>query len=293
MTKAQPIRALLLCASALLLFAALDTTTKALTTHFEAPVISAARFIGNLILMLAVMAPRRGIDLIRTKRTGLVWVRGCCLAFASVMIAMALSRMPVGETTAILFFAPSLVAIGGGYFLNEQVDLRDWISVVLGLVGVMLIARPGGGLDMVGVLLAVAAACINAVYQLMSRTLAATEQTFALIFYSAAAGSIIFGAALPFFWIGRAPTVIEAVLLASLGMWGGLGHYLFTASFRYAPASTLAPITYLQVLWATLLGWLVFNHAPNLVSILGMLTIGAAGMIVVLKKRPASRTPLR
>lgn len=291
MTKAQPMRGVLLCATALFLFAALDTTTKTLTTHFEAPVISAARFIGNLVLMLLVMAPGRGKGMVRTTRTAMVWLRGGCLAISSVLIVMALTRMPVGETTAIMYFAPSLVAVGAGLFLSEKIGWRDWASVGLGMVGVMLIARPGGGLDLVGVLLALAAACLSAVYQLMSRVLAATEKTFALLFYSALAGTLIFGALLPFFWLGRLPTLLEATLLASLGISGGLGHYLFTAAFRYAPASTLAPITYLQVLWATILGWLVFSHKPDPVSIAGMLTIGAAGMLVVLRSRRASALP--
>lgn len=291
MTKAQPMRGVLLCATALFLFAALDTTTKTLTTHFEAPVISAARFIGNLVLMLVVMAPGRGKGMVRTTRTAMVWLRGGCLAISSVLIVMALTRMPVGETTAIMYFAPSLVAVGAGLFLSEKIGWRDWASVGLGMVGVMLIARPGGGLDLVGVLLALAAACLSAVYQLMSRVLAATEKTFALLFYSALAGTLIFGALLPLFWLGRLPTLLEATLLASLGISGGLGHYLFTAAFRYAPASTLAPITYLQVLWATILGWLVFSHKPDPVSIAGMLTIGAAGMLVVLRSRRASALP--
>jgi len=285
MISSQPIRGVLLCASALFLFAALDTTTKALTAHFEAPLIVAARFIGNLLLMLIVMAPRRGRDMVRTTRTGLVWLRGCCLACGSVLMALALTRMPVGEATAIMFLAPTLVALGGGLLLDEEVGLRGWGAVLLGLAGVVLIARPGGGLDVVGVLLALGAALMNGTYQLMSRTLAATEKTFALLFYSAAVGSLVFGAAAPFFWAGRMPTLLEGTLLASLGMWGGLGHYLFTAAFRHAPASTLAPITYLQVLWATLLGWIVFRHVPDPISILGMLTIGAAGMMIVLKRR--------
>ncbi|MCW2338826.1 drug/metabolite transporter (DMT)-like permease [Sphingobium sp. B2D3A] len=289
MTSTQPIRGILLCAAALLLFAALDTTTKVLTAHFEAPVIVAARFIGNLLLMLVVMAPRGGREMVRTTRTALVWLRGCCLACASVLMALALTRMPVGEATAIMFLAPTLVALGGGLLLGEEVGLRGWGAVLLGLTGVVLIARPGGGLDVVGVMLALGAAILNGTYQLMSRTLAATEKTFALLFYSAAVGSLVFGAVAPFYWAGRMPTLLEGALLASLGLWGGVGHYLFTAAFRHAPASTLAPITYLQVLWATVLGWIVFRHVPDPVAIVGMLTIGSAGMLIVLKRR--RRTP--
>lgn len=285
MSNNQPIRAILLCLAALLLFAGLDSTTKALTASFPAPVIAAARFIGNLLLMLVFVGPRSGREMVQTNRTGLVWLRGCCLALASVLMALALTRLPVGEATAIMFFSPTLVAVVGGLVLHEQIGLRGWGAVLLGLVGVLLIARPNGGLDVMGVALAFGAALLSGVYQLMSRTLAATERTLALLFYSAVVGSVIFGAALSFFWGHHMPTLREAALLASLGVWGGLGHYLFTAAFRYAPASTLAPITYLQVFWATLLGWLIFRHVPDLVSILGMATIGVSGLLVVLRQR--------
>lgn len=285
MSNNQPIRAILLCLAALLLFAGLDSTTKALTASFPAPVIAAARFIGNLLLMLVFVGPRGGREMVQTNRTGLVWLRGCCLACASVLMTLALTRLPVGEATAIMFFSPTLVAVVGGLVLHEQIGLRGWGAVLLGLVGVLLIARPSGGLDVMGVALAFGAALLSGIYQLMSRTLAATERTLALLFYSAVVGSVIFGAALPFFLGNHMPTLREAALLTSLGVWGGLGHYLFTAAFRYAPASTLAPITYLQVFWATLLGWLIFRHVPDLVSILGMATIGVSGLLVVLRQR--------
>jgi len=284
----RPVRATLLCLSALLLFAGMDTTTKYLTAHFEAPVIVAARYIGNLSLMLLFMLPRRaGVEMVRTTRTGLVWVRAGCLACASLLVALALGRMPVAETTAIMYLAPTLVALAAGPFLGERIGLRGWSAVAVGLAGVLLIARPGGGLALVGVALALGAAVMNTIYQLLSRTLAASEQTFALLFYSAVMGTLVFGGALPWFWIGRAPSLTEAALLASLGVLGGLGHYLFTAAFRYAPASMLAPMSYLQLLWAGLLGWLVFGHVPDAPTLLGMAIISAAGVIVAL--RPRSR----
>ena len=85
----------------------------------------------------------------------------------------------------------------------------------------------------------------------------------------------------------RAPSLFEAMLFASLGLFGGLGHFLFTAAFRHAPASLLAPLNYLQLLWAGLLGYLVFGHVPDAVSLLGMAVIAGSGVLVALKtKRP-------
>ena len=161
-----------------------------------------------------------------------------------------------------------------------------------GFVGVMIIVRPGSGLVTSGVLLVLCAVAMGLGYQLLSRVLATTETTFALLFYTALTGSILYGLALPWFIEDRAPSLFEAVLFASLGVYGGLGHFLFTAAFRYAPATLLAPLNYLQLLWAGLLGWLVFGHIPDAVSLIGMAIVAGSGVLVALKTRrpPVKRT---
>ncbi|OJY66939.1 MAG: permease [Sphingobium sp. 66-54] len=285
MISGNPVRAALLCNLALLLFACMDTTTKYLTAHFEVPLVVAARYIGNVVLMLLFIAPTHGREMVWTQRTALVWVRGGCLAASSLLIGFSLQRMPVAETTAIMFLSPVLVVLAAGRMLHEQIGLWGWGAVLLGFGGVMLVVRPGSGLDLAGVLMALAAAALSTSYQLLSRTLAASERTLGLLFYSAAIGAMLFSAALPWFWAVRVPTLLEASLLTALGALGGMGHYLFTAAFRYAPASILAPMTYLQLLWAAALGWMVFHHAPDAVSVLGMLIVGASGVMVALRSR--------
>jgi drug/metabolite transporter (DMT)-like permease len=152
-------------------------------------------------------------------------------------------------------------------------------------LGVLLVARPGTGLDTLGVVLALCAAAMNATYQLMSRMLARTERTIALLFYAALAGSIFFGLGLPWYWEGAAPSNLQILLFISLGVSGGLGHYFLTASYRFAPASLLAPVSYMQLLWAGLLGWMVFGHVPDGLTVLGMLVIMAAGVMIAFKSR--------
>lgn len=285
MTSAQPLRAAILCNLALLLFACMDTTTKYLAASFDVPLIVACRFIGNVALMLAFVAPTRAREMVQTQRTGLVWVRGGCLAASSLLIGLALQRMPVAETTAILFLSPMVVALLAGPLLAERIGWQGWGTALLGFGGVLLIVRPGSGLEAMGVLFALGAVIVTAAYQMLSRLLAASERTLALLFYSALIGAIVFGATLPWFLAGRPPTPVEAGLLALLGVLGGLGHFLFTAAFRYAPASLLAPMTYLQLIWASLLGWLVFAHVPDLVSLLGMVVVGLSGVLVALRSR--------
>jgi drug/metabolite transporter (DMT)-like permease len=291
MNAAHPVRAVLLFNLALLLFACLDTANKYLTASFDAPLIVAARYIGHCALMLAIFAPTRARELVVTQRSGLVWLRGACLAASSLLLVLALGRMPVAETSAIAFLTPVVVVVAAGPFLGEQVGWRGWVAVFLGLLGVLLIGRPGSGLEPVGVMLALTSVIVGTAYQLLSRLLAATETTAAMLFYSAVVGSVAFGAMLPWFWADRMPTTLEMALLATTGALGGLGHFLFTAAFRHAEASLLAPMSYLQLAWALLLGWLVFDHMPDAIGMLGIVVVGAAGVLVALRPRAKMEEP--
>lgn len=292
MTASRPWRAILLCNLALMLFACLDTTTKYLAGFFDPPLVVGIRYITNLALMLCFFSPARAPAMVRTQRTGLVIVRSFCLAGSSLLVAFALQRMPVAETTAIIYLAPAFILLAAGPLLKEEIGPLGWGAVILGFCGVMLVVRPEAGLERIGVLLALCASMFNAIYQLMSRSLAASEKTFALLFYSVVIGSAVYACIMPFFLADRMPTLLEGSLLVSLGLFGGLGHYFFTAAFRYAPASFLAPVTYLQLLWAGLLGWLVFDHRPDGITMIGMLIVAASGVMVALRsRRPAAMVP--
>jgi drug/metabolite transporter (DMT)-like permease len=281
----HPLRGALLCMAAVLLFACMDTTTKYLTARYDVPFIMAVRYLGNLLLMALLLGPSHGRAMVESRRTGLVLVRAVCLASASLFFGLALQHLPVAETTAINFLAPVAVVIAAGRLLDEKSGWAGPSAAVLGFAGVLLIARPGGGLDPLGLALALCAAASNAAYQLLSRVLAATERTVALLFYTALAGSILFGLAAPWFMPTHAMSLHDTLLLASLGVYGGVGHFLFTAAFRQAPASLIAPLGYAQLVWAGLLGWLVFGHVPDPLSLSGMAIIAASGVLAAVKSR--------
>src|SRR4051812_44716576 len=279
----HPLLGMMLFACGVLVLACMDTTTKYLAARYEVPLIVAVRYVVNCLLMIALLAPTYGARLVRTRRTGLVLVRAACLAAASILLGFALKRMPVAESTSIVFLAPTIVLLLARPVLGERIGGLGWGAAIAGFAGVLLVARPGAGLELIGVALALATAIVTAAYQLLSRVLASTERTMTLLFYTALVGAIAFGLAAPWFWDGRIPRPVDLLLFLSLGIYSGVGHYLFTAAHRYAPASTLAPIGYLQVVWAGLLGWLVFGHVPAGPSILGMFVIIGSGVLIALK----------
>lgn len=281
----QAFKGFFLLACGLFLFSCLDCTTKYLVARYNVPTVSAMRYITHCLLMLAILAPRYPSHLIKTQRTGLVILRGFALALTTLFVGLALQRMPLAETTSIIFMAPMFVILLASPILGERVGAIGWIAVFTGFMGALLVVRPGGNLNSAGVFFALLGAMANASYQLMSRVLVSTERTLSLLFYTALVGSLCFGIALPWFWEHKTPTSLELVLFLFMGIVGGTGHFFFTMAYRHASASLLAPITYLQLLWAGLLGWLIFDTTPDGMSIIGMVIVAGSGVMIALKSR--------
>jgi drug/metabolite transporter (DMT)-like permease len=133
-----------------------------------------------MLLMLAILTPMRGREIVETKRTVLVIVRGLCLVAATFFFALSLQRLPVAETVSIIYLSPILIVLLARPFLGERIGWIGWVAAGIGFPGVLLIARPGGGLDPVGVGFALCNVGVTAVYYLLSRVLARTERTLAL-----------------------------------------------------------------------------------------------------------------
>jgi drug/metabolite transporter (DMT)-like permease len=283
LTANRPLLGVLLLVMATGLFACLDTANKALVTEYNVPLVVAIRYITHAILMIALLGPTRGRELVTTKRPGLVIVRALCLVVSTFFAGLALQRMPVAETISIVYLSPIIVVLLARPLLGETIGLVGWIAAAAGFLGVLLIVRPGGGLDMLGVGFALCNVVVTVVYFLLSRILAKTEKTLALLFYSALGGAICFGILLPWTLYGEAPTLLQIGLFLSLGVSAGLGHYCFTAAHRFAASSVLAPINYLHLVWAAVLSWVVFGHIPETWAIVGMAIVAAAGVAVALR----------
>lgn len=286
---AHAMRGIALLLGALLCFACLDTSTKFLSAHYEVPLVMGIRYGINLALLVLLLAPSSGMQMVQTRRTGLVWVRAGCLTVASLTMGLALQRMPVAETTAIVFISPMIVVLIAGALLKERIGWLGWLAGATGFAGALLIVRPGTGLAASGIFFALCTVLVNVAYQILSRILVRTESTAALLFYATLSGTIFFGISVPWFWNGQAPSMLQAAVFVGMGVTGGLGHWLLTAAYRHATASVLAPVNYCQLLWSGLLGWLVFGDVPDHLSVLGMGIIALAGVMIAFnRRRPAS-----
>ncbi len=293
MSDAHPhaLRSILLLLGALFLFVLLDATAKALAARYPVPMLVWARYAVHFLLMVTFLAPSMRMRLVATTRPGRQVVRALCLLAVTFLNIAALRLMPLAETTAIVFAAPLMVTLMAGPLLGERIGGLRWMAVLVGFVGVLLIARPGGGLISEGVALALGAAACYATYQILTRQLTPTENPVAMLFYTALVGTVGMTAMLPWIWGGPMPDARDALLIASLGVYGGAGHFLLIRAFRDAPASLLSPILYVQLAWAALVGWLAFGHFPDGWALAGILTIGAAGAMIAMESRRTVRPP--
>lgn len=278
-----------LAMASLVLFVMLDVTTKRLATHFPVPFLVWARYSVHLLLMLVLLAPSLRGRLFQTARPALHVLRGTLLLATSLCGVAAFKRLPLAEATAIIFASPVIVVLLARPLLGEVISASRWVAVFLGFAGVLLVARPGSGLESGGVGFALAAALVYALYQILTRRLAPSERPVTLLFYTALVGCGATTLALP--WMDAAPTPAPADYgpICAMGALAACGHFLLTRAFREAPASTLSPLLYVQLLWAALFGWLAFDQLPDGLAQAGMGVIGLAGVIIAVdSRRPAA-----
>jgi drug/metabolite transporter (DMT)-like permease len=273
----RPLIGIFLVLAAVFIFACMDTTGKYLAQFYPVPMFLAARYFVNLILVVVIFAPKNGWAVVAIQRKGLVLLRAFALAISSLFAGLALKSMPVAETVAIIYVAPFGVILLSGPILKEHVRLSAWIATFIGFVGLLLIVRPGSGLSPAGVGFALLTIGGTIIYHLFSRLLAKTETTMALLFHTALIGTVVFGAMLPWNVPHAWPSGFNLVLIFALGGFSTLGHFLFTVAYREAPAALLTPINYMHLAWAAFLGWIVFSHVPDHLSMLGIALVAIAG----------------
>lgn len=276
----RPLVGLALVTLAVLFFACSDVLVKYLTQIYPVPVVVSARYLSALALLFVLVWPRIGHRLWRAERLWLVLIRGATLTAGSLSVGIAFKLMPVGETVSIMYLAPFAVMLIAVPLLGEKVTPLGVFLAVFGFVGVLLILRPGGGLDPVGVVFALLNAVCATAFHLLTRALTHTETGIAMLFHVSLVGAVVSTITAVPYVATSLPTWQHLALMVLMGSFATFGHFLFVAAYREAPASLIAPMNYIHLVWAALLGWVIFGHVPALLTILGMAMIIAAGVAI-------------
>ncbi|RYG14936.1 MAG: DMT family transporter [Burkholderiales bacterium] len=246
------------------------------------PVLMVAwvRYTVHIAIMTAVVLPTRGLGIFKTQSLPRQLVRGFMMITTTVLFFSVLGRLPLAEGTAINFLAPLFVMAMAPWLLHEPHRLHRWLGVIAGFAGMLIVVRPGAQLDPVGVALGLATALAFSFFQISTRRVA-HDDPLTTNYYGGLFGAIALTLALPWIWKVPELPAWQWVLLFSTGVTGFLGHWLQIAAFRRSPATLLAPFSYLQIISAATLGWLVFGQVPGLVSWIGIALICLAGLGVV------------
>jgi len=270
-------------------FTAIDGIVKYLGLRYSVPLLVWARWGIPAVLIVALLRPKRCLGLLRTAHLKLHLVRGTVLMLSSLCFFAALKALPLADATGLNYLTPVLVTLMAGWFLRERITGTRWIFVLVGFAGMVLIVQPGSALSEAGAFFALGAAALNATFQILTRKLAA-EELIALIFYPSLVGAVPMSLAIPFFH-GEFSylTSLDALLFIAIGIFGLLGHFLYVQAFQRATASTIAPCTYMQLVWATLAGWLAFGTFPHRWALAGMIVIAGSAVVLTWYERRRAR----
>jgi drug/metabolite transporter (DMT)-like permease len=192
----------------------------------------------------------------------------------------------MAEAAAVSFASPILITVLSVPVLAEVVGLRRWMAVAAGLLGVLVVVRPGTAAFQPAALFALASSVCWSTASVLTRKMAAGERATTTLLWSAVSGFVVLSAMLPGQAIWPAPA--HLALAVVLGVVASSGQYLLVLAYRYAAASLLAPFSYLQLIWATVLGWLVFGALPDGMTLLGAAIIVASGLYTAGRERRRS-----
>ena len=285
-----PLSAILLIVVASACFSAVDVTVKHLSQRYPVPLLVWARWGVQALVLLAVMGPRMRLDLVRTTRLRLHLVRGIVLIASSLCFFSALRYLPLAEATALNYTAPMLVTLMAAWLLRERLTRPRWAFVVAGLLGMLLIVRPGSEMLTPAALLALGAAALYATFQILTRKLAG-ENLMVLLMYPSLVGTALLSLALPFVHSGEWYPTSDLGAFIGLGIAGTVGHLLFVQAFQRASASAIAPFTYMQLVWSTLAGWLLFATFPDAWTLTGIVVIAGSGVVLTWYERWRASLP--
>jgi drug/metabolite transporter (DMT)-like permease len=252
-----------------------DSVTKVLMQFLPAIVILWVRYALQTTLSGGALL-RRGKWGFRTTQPGLHLLRGLVIMGTGTSGFMALQRLPVAEFTAIYGLAPITIAAVGHFFQGDRAKRSTWWALVLGLLGVLLIVRPGGKIDPIGAALALAGVACYTAMQVLTRKLAQKDAPQTIQFYSSLLGLLVFGLLVPWFWPSNWSASV-VLLLAAAAVMGTSGQYLMLLSFAKAPASAVSPYLYCAVAFSALWGWALFDHWPDQLALVGIALIVLGG----------------
>ena len=264
---------------ATLFFTTMDSIAKHLVQTYSVVNITCIRYVIQVGLIVLIFGPRHGKDLLVTKKAGPQVIRGLLVVAISLSFFTSLKYLPIAEATAITFLSPVLTVVLALVLLKEKITGRICAALLLGIVGVTAIIKPGIAVFSWAITLPILTAILYSVYEVLTKKVSDTELAYSSLFYSTVVGGVVSGLILPFTW--EQPSIEQLFFLSLLSMVGLLAHYSLILALQYTTVSSIQPYHFLSLLWASLAGYWIFDEALDGFSILGMLIIVLSGFLAL------------
>lgn len=270
-------------------FSMMDAVGKGLTERYDPVQVVWARYAGQTFWVFLALAPSVP-SLMRTRFLGMQALRSAALFCATLFFFSGFAVLPLATNAAIFQVGPLFVTALAFVLLREKVGPRRWFAVIAGLVGALIIIRPGSGIFSLYALLPLAAALGYAAYMVSTRFLGGEESPWTSFLYTALFGTVAASLVVPFFW--TTPTWADAAILGTFGIFGAIGHFTLILGLRFATASMLAPFAYVSLVFSTVWGYLFFTEFPDGWTFAGAFVIVGAGLYVWHRERRVRRRPV-
>jgi drug/metabolite transporter (DMT)-like permease len=280
--------AIALMVLAMCLMASMDATSKWLVEEISIPQILLVRF-GIFLIVALALAGRRGFArTIRSQRPGLQIIRSIVMLAEITVFIWAFSLLPLADVHAIAAISPLMATALAVPLLREKVGWHRWSAVVIGFIGVLIIVRPGSGVIGWAALVPLLAAFLWALLQVLIRKVGLEDSVETTALYSAVIAVVVMALFAPFTW--QAPTGEQWAILVLTGVLGSAGLLVLFKALQLGAASALQPFSYSMVLWAIVLGFLIWGHFPDAWTLTGVAIVVAGGLYAFSRERAADRS---
>jgi len=277
------LRSLGLMALGILLLTANDATSKYLVQSHPIGQVVGLRQASTLLVLIPYMIFFSRWSLLRVVDLRGQLMRGTLFIIGSMLIVWSLAELPLATAITMLYISPIFMVILSVPLLGEQISRHRWIAVIGGFAGVLIIMRPGASTFQWALLLPLLAAMVNALRDVITRRLARTETSIAILFWS---NIILMAGGFMTLPMGWAPvSAQDAFWFVAAGIFNGTAHFCIIDALRTGEASALAPIRYTALLWAALLGFLVWGEVPELWLLAGAAVIVGSSLYMIRAER--------
>ncbi len=293
--------------AAVFMFTLNDVTVKFLAGDYPLYQVMFVRSLIGVLFVMAVLAPfTGGLASLKTRRLGIHMVRGLCVVFANLFFFLSLAALPLADAVAIFFISPLVITVFSVIFLREYVGPRRWIAIFLGLVGVIIVVRPGTTAFQIASLLPMVAALGYAMLHILTRRIGGTENATSLVFYvqttfltvCTVAGLGLGHGAFDVFehpsaqfllraWVW--PAFPDLMMMVFSGVVTSAGGYMISQAYRLSEAALVAPFEYIALPLSVTFGILLFAEVPDAMALGGIALIIISGLVLVWREAVARR----